>query len=56
MLGLQVETFPSLTLYLTSLAIVHLLSPPLLPFASLLLFLHRIDSGFSACPLHSFPP
>lgn len=56
MLGLQVETFPSQTLCLAPLAIIHLLSPPVLPLLSLLFFLQRIDNGLSVCAPHSFPP
>lgn len=56
MLGLQVEPFLSQTLYLASPAIVHVLTPPILPLSSLPFFLQRVDSALSACTLDSFPP
>lgn len=56
MLGLQVETFLSQTLYLASPAFVHVLTPPILPLSSLPFFLQRVDSALSACTPDSFPP
>lgn len=56
MLGLQVETFLSQPLYLAPPAIVHVLTPPILPLSSLPFFLQRVDNALSACTLDSFPP
>lgn len=55
-LGLQVETFLSQTLYLASPDFVHVLTPLILPLSSLPFFLQRVDSALSACTLDSFPP
>lgn len=55
-LGLQVEALVSRTLSLAPPAVVHLLSPPLLPFSSLLFSLQSVGSGLPACTLHPFPP
>lgn len=54
--GLQVEASQPQTPYLVSLAVTRLLSPPFLPPSSLISLLHRVDSGWSACTLDTFPP